>query len=230
MTVTNIDLEFIQTALSNLKHFHIAGFHRVDNIGVWSILSASVEGLISLGLEGLSPEFVISFFCTSLVALLTRAQDYLALSNACKAHSSNPLRRLRSITASAGLSYIRFTTDLLDLLACSPLEKFQVYSTCVPLRNEPVPLNFLLEQIVLRHAQTLRRFSVNRIVVDHKVIQKVCEKCPNLEELFVSVDPLDFSKAVSVRFLNLFNNTTAVDLKVGKLLLTFQDTSLDTYK
>ena len=44
--------------LPKLEHLHLIGCPKVTQNGVMAVIDANITGIISLGLEGLSPQFV----------------------------------------------------------------------------------------------------------------------------------------------------------------------------
>src|SRR5258705_245079 len=52
--ITDDLLEPLAVLLPNLEHLHIIGCPRLTNRSVWALLLSNSEGLLSLGLEGLS--------------------------------------------------------------------------------------------------------------------------------------------------------------------------------
>lgn len=58
--VTDAVLECAAPYLANLDHLHLTGCPKVTHKGVCALILSNLNGLISLGLEGVSSKFVIS--------------------------------------------------------------------------------------------------------------------------------------------------------------------------
>lgn len=56
--VTDDYLQSLAPFLPCLEHLHLAGCPRVTHAGITSLLAQNPEGIVELGLEGLSPTFV----------------------------------------------------------------------------------------------------------------------------------------------------------------------------
>ena len=56
--VTDDYLQSLAPFLPRLEHLHLAGCPRVTHAGIASLLAQNPEGIVGLGLEGLSPTFV----------------------------------------------------------------------------------------------------------------------------------------------------------------------------
>ncbi|KIM41347.1 hypothetical protein M413DRAFT_146971 [Hebeloma cylindrosporum] len=168
--VTDVALERISPYLANLDILHLAGCPKVTHRGVCAVISSNLNGLIGLGLEGVSPRFDMAEF-------------------ARQCNSSGVLKRLRSITLTVYQQLVmkEWITGVLDLLGDSPLELFQIYSTGAFFES-PMTDNFW-RQLVLTHGKRLTRFSVHRMLISLEAIKTICLQCTRLEQLFVVVEP-----------------------------------------
>ncbi|KAJ3494635.1 hypothetical protein NLJ89_g10769 [Agrocybe chaxingu] len=168
--VTDSVLETLAPSLVNLDHLHITGCPKVTHRGVWALVSTNQSGLKGLGLEGVSLAFDMNLFAKQCVA-------------------SGSLTQLRAITLTVHhqIPLKAWVQGVIDLLSLSKIELFQIYSTGAffesPLTDE------LWDHLVTTHSQSLIRFSVHRMMIDMDAIHKICVSCPNLEQLFVVVDP-----------------------------------------
>lgn len=53
--------------LPKLEHLHLIGCPKVTQDGVMAVINANITGIISLGLEGLSPQFVCACCILSFI-------------------------------------------------------------------------------------------------------------------------------------------------------------------
>jgi len=235
--VTDALLESIAPVLFDLDHFHIAGCPKLENRGVWALLSTNKRGLLSLGLEGLSTRFVIHVQLSFSFYSYINIQDIQALSLLSASHTPHPLRRLHSITLSIPFSGAYDTASstmalhetFTNLLASSSLERFQIYSTSLwgdPISEGRLQTELLLRHIAETHANTLRRFSVHRILMSFDTIQIICNLCHRLEELFVVLRLLpssmvrSFSSKTKVHLAYPIQGRLATALSPSKSLRT----------
>ncbi|KAJ3988777.1 hypothetical protein F5890DRAFT_1402401 [Lentinula detonsa] len=168
--ITDAKLELVAPYLSRLKHFHLTGCSKVTHEGIESILSANSDGIVSLGLEGLSPNFDLSQF-----------RLYCARTNA--------FRRLRSITLTVNhqTPLNNWMNEIAALLPASvPLETFQVYSSG-KFMEDPATER-LWSDIVIAHQDHLTRFSIHRILISLNIIEDICRRCTKLEQLFIVIE------------------------------------------
>ncbi|GBE89773.1 hypothetical protein BKA93DRAFT_793618 [Sparassis latifolia] len=176
--VTDTLLEMLAPHISKLEHLYLAGCRKVTERGVLAILAASENGLLSLGLEGISDHF-----------------DMKHLSEQCA--RTGALVHLRSITLAARMapeSIVHaaarrthwWDTDVLALLAPAPLEQFHM--STIGGEIEPTLSDVFCHAIVKVHGLRLRRFSIHRMPVSLSAIADVCHCCPLLEQLFVVMD------------------------------------------
>ncbi|KAF8902526.1 hypothetical protein CPB84DRAFT_1814867 [Gymnopilus junonius] len=77
--ITDSLLESIAPYLVNLDHLNLTGCPKVTHRGVWALVSPNVDGLVGLGLEGVSPKFDMKSFASQCT-------------------KSGVLKRLRSVT------------------------------------------------------------------------------------------------------------------------------------
>ncbi|KAL0946041.1 hypothetical protein HGRIS_012315 [Hohenbuehelia grisea] len=168
--VTDTFLESISLGCSRLEHLRLVGCIKITYRGVLSILSASTVGLSELSLEGLSPNF-----------------DLAAFVERCRA--SNALRRLKAITLTLNQQreLEETTENIVSLVADVPLERFQIYSVGAVV-EAPLTQTFWA-RILDHHAARLTRLSVHRMLISLDVIEDICLRCDNLDQLFVVVEP-----------------------------------------
>ncbi|KAK7047461.1 hypothetical protein VNI00_006692 [Paramarasmius palmivorus] len=169
--ITDETLELLSPNLRNLEYLYITGCPKVTHRGVFAVLSQSTQGLLGLGIEGLSPRFDIQAFRRECV-------------------QTGALSRLRSITLTVHqqVSLETWMRDVTDLLSSDvPLEMFQVYSTGAFFES-PMTKQFWSD-IVTAHQDRLIRFSVHRMLISLESIEDICKRCTKLEQLFVVVEP-----------------------------------------
>ncbi|KIK68548.1 hypothetical protein GYMLUDRAFT_68403 [Collybiopsis luxurians FD-317 M1] len=169
--ITDVKLESLAPYLTQLEYFHLTGCTKVTQNGFESVLSASESGLLSLGLEGLSPKFDMFQFRLNCIR-------------------TNALRRLRSITltVNAQTPLDIWTSEVIELLPASvPLETFQIYSSGAFIEESPATEG-LWAELVSAHKDRLTRFSVHRMLISIEAIEDVCRRCTKLEELFVVIE------------------------------------------
>ncbi|KAE9407959.1 hypothetical protein BT96DRAFT_743267, partial [Gymnopus androsaceus JB14] len=168
--ITDAKLELLAPQLTQLEHFYLTGCSRVTHDGINSILSANENGIVSLGLEGLSPKFDMSqfrYYCTH----------------------TNALRRLRSITLTVNQqtpldTWIREVAELLP--STVPLKTFQMYSSGTFIESPATER--LWSDLVTAHKDRLVRFSIHRMLISLRAIEDICRRCTQLEELFVVIE------------------------------------------
>ncbi|KAJ3829552.1 hypothetical protein EV361DRAFT_791836 [Lentinula raphanica] len=169
--LTNAKLELLAPYLPRLEHFHLTGCSKVTHEGIESILSANEDGIVSLGLEGLSPNFDASQF-----------RSYCT-----RTHS---LRRLHTITLAVNQQTLLKTwmNEIAALLPASvPLKTLQVYSSGAFIEESPVT-DRLWSNLILAHQDRLTRFSIHRMLINLDVIEGICRQCTRLEELFIVIE------------------------------------------
>ncbi|KAF9484062.1 hypothetical protein BDN70DRAFT_872961 [Pholiota conissans] len=173
--ITDTLLQSVAPLLPNLEDFHLTGCPKVTHHGVWSVVSATSNGLLGLGLEGVSPKFDMALF-------------------ASRCTSTGALKRLCSITLTVHqqLSINEWAGDVLDLVADSPLERFQIYSTGASF--EASATEELWKQLVVTHSGRLARISVHRMLISLDAIANICSRCVNLEELFIVMESGSFDQ------------------------------------
>jgi hypothetical protein len=177
--------------LANLRELFLTGCPKVTHRGVWAILSNNAAGIINLGLEGVSPNFVGHYPSYSdhlvLRIIIIHPQDMGGFSQNCT--RSGALAKLKSITLTVHqqLPLDIWMKDVLNLLSTAPLEKFQIYSSG-PFFESPSTDHFW-SQLVRTHGQRLVRFSVHRMLISLDAINAICVGCTSLEQLFVVVEP-----------------------------------------
>lgn len=76
-----------------------------------------------------------------------------------------------------------WTRDVGDLLSSAPLEVFSIYSTSTSIWT-PI-LDEFWKDIMAKHGQRLRRFSVHRMQISLAALEVICSQCPLLEQLFI---------------------------------------------
>ncbi|KZT64234.1 hypothetical protein DAEQUDRAFT_732903 [Daedalea quercina L-15889] len=171
-SVNDATLQDMAPNLQNLERLYIAGCVKVTDRGVWAILSGNTHGLLSLGMEGLSPSF-----------------DMANFSELCTRH--NALLRLRSITLTIN-GAPTWKKDVLDLLHPAPLEQFHI--STIGGNVGPALGEEFCNAIVDRHRARLIRFSVHRLKMNLASVDYICRKCERLEQLFVVVEQGSLSK------------------------------------
>ena len=80
------------------------------------------------------------------------------------------------------------------MLTASPLEEFHISSN-----GGEVGLGIstgFCSDIVITHCLSLRRFSVHRLRMSLAAVKEVCQRCPHLEQLFVTMEQDDLVRAV----------------------------------
>ncbi|KDR77013.1 hypothetical protein GALMADRAFT_225165 [Galerina marginata CBS 339.88] len=173
--ITDSLLESIAVHLVNLEHLQLTGCPKVTHRGVWTLVSSNINGLIGLGLEGVSPKFDMATFARQCI-------------------TSGTLTRLRSVTLTVQqqLPMKEWIAGVIDLLSTSPLELFQIYSTGAFFES-PMTDN-LWKQLISTHGKRLIRFSVHRMLISLEAINDICLNCNNLEQLFVVVEPASLDR------------------------------------
>ncbi|KAF8580095.1 hypothetical protein K439DRAFT_1637353 [Ramaria rubella] len=168
--ITDLTLETVAPYMTHLKHFHVAGCPRVTHKGILSIFSHNLQGLESLGLEGLSSTFDLAALC-----------DHATL-----------LSSLTSLTLSLPPNFLSssYSSTLSSLTAQSRLEELHIYLIGGYHISEPRGLitAHFVDSILQLHAFRLRKFSVHRLRLQPEVVGNICSSCPNLESLFVVIN------------------------------------------
>ncbi|KAF8635641.1 hypothetical protein AX15_000276 [Amanita polypyramis BW_CC] len=169
--VTDEILVTLSPMLDQLEELHLAGCPKVTHQGVLSVLSSNTRGIVGLRLEGISPRFDMTDFsrrCTAMGAM----------------------RHLRSITLTPhqqSQPLEPWLEDVLLLLAPAPLEVFQMYPPDAFIAS-PVTNKFW-QALVTMHGGRLTRFAVHRMVIGWDTVRDVCERCGQLEQLFIVITP-----------------------------------------
>ncbi len=98
------------------------------------------------------------------------------------------LHTLRSVTLTVHhhLPLKDWTESVLSLLASSPLEVFQIYSTGAVFESPPTAQFW--RNIVSHHGSRLTRLSVHRMLIGLDSIEDICRRCTRLEQLFIVVE------------------------------------------
>ncbi|KAF5389672.1 hypothetical protein D9757_004129 [Collybiopsis confluens] len=186
--VTDAKLKSMALYLTLLERFHLTGCSRVTHHGIDSILSASENGIVSLGLEGLSPKF-----------------DMFQFRLSCS--RTNAFRRLRSVTltVSQQTPLDIWINEVIELLPSDiPLEAFQIYSSGAFIEMS-LETERLWAELVAAHKDRLTRFSIHRMLISNGAIENICRQCTKLEALFVVIeqDSMDILPATLSLALNL---------------------------
>ncbi|KAF9078782.1 hypothetical protein BDP27DRAFT_1206321 [Rhodocollybia butyracea] len=169
--LNNAKLELLAPYLSEVEHLHLAGCSKITHEGIRAVLCANDRGLLSLGLEGLSPQFDMLQFrldCTRM----------------------NAFHRLRSITLTVNhqTSLDIWANEVAALLPKTvPLETFQIYSSGAFIESQP-GTERLWADLVTAHKHRLVRFSVHRILLSLSAIEDICRRCTKLEQLFIVIE------------------------------------------
>ncbi|KAL4253257.1 hypothetical protein ABKN59_004757 [Abortiporus biennis] len=153
--------------LVNLEQLYIVGCPKATHDGVRVIVEASQKGLVSLGMEGISPTFDMEHF-------------------AKECHAKQTLTRLRSITLTVPITSQSTTAWMRHvelLLSSSSLQHFHI-STVGGEVSQEFDTKFC-ERIVRVHGNTLRRVSVHRLRMSIEAIDLICRLCPHLQQLFI---------------------------------------------
>ncbi|KAF9531062.1 hypothetical protein CPB83DRAFT_849257 [Crepidotus variabilis] len=157
--------------LANLDHFQLIGCPRVSEKGVCDAISQNKRGLLSLGLEAISPRF-----------------DVRAFANTCSTHRY--FDHLRSITITvpdpAPESWAAWAFSIIELLSGSPLQVFQLYHTT--LSSKPILPDDLWHQLLFHHAHRLTKISVHRLAISPGIIQLICANSFVLEHFFFTIE------------------------------------------
>lgn len=116
-----------------------------------------------------------------------KSQDMQAFAEQCV--STGALNHLQSITLTINhhLDLQKWVDAVVQLINHSPIKLFQIYSTGVFFES-PVT-DDLWNQLILTHGSRLLRFSVHRMLISLECVQKICADCPNLEQLFIVLEP-----------------------------------------
>jgi hypothetical protein len=160
--------------MTNLRCLHLTNCPKVSDETIVNLLSHSVPGIADLALEGTSAIFDLTRFAIT----------------AC---STTLLVNLRSITLTAPAysgpraEYLvqEWFSALLVTLASSPIERLHVYASWDK-SSHAVPDTFV-RSVAGTHKARLQRFSVHRMGLSLSAIEYLCQTCPKLEELFVTI-------------------------------------------
>ncbi|KAI0078087.1 hypothetical protein K474DRAFT_1594707 [Panus rudis PR-1116 ss-1] len=181
--ITDQLLEDIGPSLVNLEHLYLVGCPKVTHRGLLAAISSSQHGLLSLGIEGVSPTFDMGQFADHCL-------------------SSGVLRRLRSITLAVhvvstqptktltdGTNVSRWSAQVVEMLSQSPLELLHISTLGGDVGGELS--NDFCSMLLSTHASRLRRFSVHRMRISTDAIKQICSRCDHLEQLFVVTEQDD---------------------------------------
>jgi len=159
----------VASHLSNLEHLHLLGCTKVTHEGLWEVVVRNSRGLLSLGLEALSPAFDMAIF-----------------SERCR--NSDVLDHLKSVTLTVNqhIDLPSWMNNVLDMLESCPLEMFHISTAGGDVGRTLT--DAFVKQLVSSHGHRLKRFSVQRIPISTTAIEDICLRCPVLQELFVVVD------------------------------------------
>ncbi|KAA1474575.1 hypothetical protein DENSPDRAFT_905907 [Dentipellis sp. KUC8613] len=161
-------LEELSPNLPCIEHLYLVGCPRVTHEGVWAAIRNNLQGILGLGIEGLSSSF-----------------DIVLFAQMCR--KGGGLTSLKSITLTTHPDFITKTwmEGVMDLLSDSPLEMFQIYATENDDRHTFDP--HLCSRLIASHGHRLLRFSVHRLRITLDTLAIICAGCPELQQLFVHV-------------------------------------------
>jgi len=117
------------------------------------------------------------------------AQDMGAFSSQCTHAGSMISLKSLTLTLHAHLISDSWIKQMDDLLSLSPIELFQVYSVITT--NDSPLANLLVSSMLSAHGHRLTKFSVHRIRLDLNTIREVCRRCPELNQLFITLSSRD---------------------------------------
>ncbi|TFY69886.1 hypothetical protein EVG20_g2955 [Dentipellis fragilis] len=161
-------LEELSPNLPCIEHLYLVGCPRVTHEGVWAAIRNNLQGILGLGIEGLSSSF-----------------DIVLFGQMCR--KGGGLTNLKSITLTTHPDFITKTwmEGVMDLLSESPLEMFQIYATENNHSHSFDP--HLCSRLITSHGHRLLRFSVHRLRITLDTLGIICTGCPELQQLFVHV-------------------------------------------
>lgn len=121
------------------------------------------------------------------------------------------LRRLRSITLTINASNPAHIPTWLEsvheLLSHAPIEVFQIYSTFAYFDAGSVTaMEQFCRDIVTTHGFRLSRVSVHRMRISMQAVIDICQRCKNLEQLFVVIHSKELVSKISSSHKNKENN------------------------
>ena len=161
------------------------GCPKVTHEGLWGVLNKTQTPLLGLGLEGLSPTFVRSSPPHLRTVFDHPTQDLAWLADQCqKAGTLKSLTNMR-IAVDHKMLLSGWTTQLNNLLKDSSLTEFELSST-----GGEMGLTLstaFCDRFIREHADRIRRFCVHRLNMGPELVKTICERCPKLEELFVTM-------------------------------------------
>jgi hypothetical protein len=160
--------------MPRLQRLHLTNCPKVTDISITHLLTDSDTPIVDLALEGTSSTFDLNRFAA--------ACGQTAL-----------LGQLRSITLTApartgpraGFLMEEWMSDLLAVVASSPLERLHVYASDDKAKHA-VSDDFV-RGLVGAHHTRLRRLSVHRMGMSTTAIAYLCQISLVLEELFVTI-------------------------------------------
>jgi hypothetical protein len=155
--------------MPRLQRLHLTNCPKVTDISITHLLTDSDTPIVDLALEGTSSAFDLNRFAA--------ACGQTAL-----------LGQLRSITRTgprAGFLMEEWMSDLLAVVASSPLERLHVYASDDKAKHA-VSDDFV-RGLVGAHHTRLRRLSVHRMGMSTTAIAYLCQISLVLEELFVTI-------------------------------------------
>ncbi|CUA78431.1 hypothetical protein RSOLAG22IIIB_13141 [Rhizoctonia solani] len=167
-------LQGMLPSLENLRRLHLAGCVKVTESAIENFLDGN-RHLRSLAIEACSSRFNMN-----------------TLASTCDTH-----KRLESLTSISltmppskeSSERRKWFGDVILLLKHSPLESFQLYAsggTDEIISYEGID-HEAIKEIVDSHAFTLRRIGIQRLIVPVESLAYICERCPQLEEIFATL-------------------------------------------
>ncbi|THU86166.1 hypothetical protein K435DRAFT_684186 [Dendrothele bispora CBS 962.96] len=193
-------LERLSPHLRSLEHFSITGCPKVTERGIIAVLEKNENGIVGLGLEGLSVKFHMPTFrsaclqhgflrrlCTLTLTVhhqvpleewTTNVNDIL--SSTQLSHSESPLVHPSSSPSSSSSSSFASVSP-------PPLESFHIYSPTTFFEPSTSTSLFFHNLVSVHHA-TLKKISIHRMLIGMEVIERICRTCEELEELVVVVE------------------------------------------
>jgi len=183
-------LKELGESMPNLEHFHLIGADRVTQEGVMQVITRT-PNLQTLAIEGLSHTFVSGPQISPNSARLTILWQDMTIF-AAGLDNQPALHQLTTLSINfPSQNADQFFTSLATLLFNSPLEAFTMWTPGGQLQsNAHLPLQFVTD-LTSTHGRRLKKFGMQRIVMDLDVIEVICRTCPNLEQLFIGLAKID---------------------------------------
>ncbi|KZV67676.1 hypothetical protein PENSPDRAFT_611087 [Peniophora sp. CONT] len=196
-------LEDMSAFLPSLERLSLVGCPKVTHRGIGALVRQNVRGLLSLGLEGITPAFDVSSFG----AICSREGGLVSLQSF-------------TFTFEPGLLNDAWINGIVSLLSVSPLDLFQAYATDRETALDAPMVGVLIDRIVRSHGQRLTRLSVHRARLRLHTIEGICTTCPNLRQLFMLIDYSDLPQLGPV--LAKARQLNAVHVNISELPVPYE--------